>query len=93
MTIGPREDALGAEHDGTSATRDDEHDENLGPNPVRDEREVHRDERRTLLLLAGRILGSWSTTARFLAILVVIIGGLWLLGATVDLGLIRLGKP
>ncbi|OXM44946.1 hypothetical protein CFP71_39540 [Amycolatopsis thailandensis] len=54
------------------------------------EREETGAERRTLLQLAGRILDSWPATIRLLT---VVAGGLWLLNATGDLGLVRLGKP
>ncbi|MFD5088997.1 hypothetical protein ACFWMR_00245 [Amycolatopsis thailandensis] len=94
MTIDPPREILRARNDGTTVPRDDEqHVAVPGPNPPVGEREETGAERRALFQLAGQILGSWPATIRLLAILTVIAGVMWLLNATVDLGLVRLGKP
>lgn len=54
------------------------------------------DERRALIGLAGRVLGTWGHTARLLAIVTVVLGvfitGLWLLQVEVDLGPLHIGR-
>ena len=94
MTIDAPRDDLRSRNDGTSAARDDEQQAAVpAPNSPVGEREGTGAERRTLLQLTVRVLGSWPATIRLLVILAVIVGGLWLLNASVDLGPIRLGKP
>ncbi|WP_152610889.1 hypothetical protein [Amycolatopsis sp. MJM2582] len=91
MTIGGARDELPSRNDRTSPGRDDEQGaESSAPNATTVDRS---DERRSLVRLASRILDSWGATVRLVMILTVIIGGLWLLNAVVDLGPIRLGKP
>ncbi|UUV32214.1 hypothetical protein NQK81_01830 [Amycolatopsis roodepoortensis] len=91
MTIGGARDELPSRNDRVSPARDEEQGaESSAPNATTVDRS---DERRSLVRLAGRILGSWGATVRLVMILTVIIGGLWLLNAAVDLGPIRLGKP
>ncbi|MGY6657778.1 hypothetical protein ACXIZN_37025 [Amycolatopsis sp. TRM77291] len=94
MTIDAPREVSRARNDRTTVPRDDEQQVAVpGPNPPVGEREETGAERRALFQLAGQILGSWPATIRLLVILAVVAGVLWLLNATVDLGLVRLGRP